>query len=147
MEKVIKLFHYISYIKYPILIIGIYFFYKPFFTNYSNLFESYNSGLIFLGLGIGLDSLKDYGKLTWIDKKVYHKPEIAKYYFLFLGFIIIIFIVVGAFGYFLTEETILNQLSIGLMVLGIGFLAVLKAGIQATMDFIDNEIENPDGDI
>lgn len=142
MEKVIKLFHYISYIKYPVLIIGIFFFYEPFFTNYSNLFESYNSGLIFLGLGMGLDSLKDYGKLTWIDKKVYHKPKIAKYYFLFFGLMVLNFIVVGAFGYFWTQETILNQLSIGLIVLGIGTLAVLKAGIQATIDFMENGSRN-----
>ena len=86
MEKVIKVFHYISFIKYPILIIGIYYFYKPYFSEDVNILENLNTGLIFIGTGLGLDSLKDYGKLTWFDKKIYHKPKIAKYYFSVLGF-------------------------------------------------------------
>ena len=139
MNKVIKVFHYLSFIKYPILIIGIYYFYKPFFSENSNLLENYNYGLIFLGLGMGLDSLKDYGKLTWLDKKVYLKPKIAKYYFSILGIVILSVIVSGIIGYFSTEKNTLKELSIGFIIFGIGTIGILKAGIQATKDFMKME--------
>lgn len=139
MEKVIRVFHYFSFIKYPILTIGIYYFYKPFFSENSNLLENYNYGLIFLGLGMGLDSLKDYGKLTWFDKKVYHKPKIAKYYFSILGIVILSIIASGVIGYFSTEQSTLKELSIGFIIFGIGTIGILKAGIQATKDYIETE--------
>ena len=139
MEKVIKVFHYFSYIKYPILIIGIYYFYKPFFSENSNLLEDYNYGLILLGLGMGLDSLKDYGKLTWLDKKVYHNPKIAKYYFSVLGLVILSVIISGIIGYFSTEQNALKELSIGFIIFGIGTIGILKAGIQVTKDFMETE--------
>lgn len=139
MEKVIKIFHYISFIKYPILIIGVYYFYKPYFSETKNIFENFNYGLIFIGLGLGLDSLKDYGKLTWFDKKIYHKPKIAKYYFIILGLLILSIIIAGMIGYFNAKENVLKELSIGFIVLGIGTIGMLKAGIQATKDFIESE--------
>lgn len=138
MDKVIKIFHWLSYIKYPILIIGIYYFYTPILFENQNLLESYNNGLIFLGLGMGLDSLKDYGKLTWLDKQVYHKPEIAKYYFIFIGFVFTGFIIFGVIGYFSSEVSVLKELSIGFIVFGLGSLGVLKAGIQVTKDFMES---------
>lgn len=139
MEKVIKLFHYFSFIKYPILFIGIYYFYAPYFSEGNNLLESYNYGLIFFGLGMGLDSLKDYGKLTWLDKKVYHKPKIAKYFFIVLGLAIFMVIIFGIMGYYSTEQNTLKELSIGFIIFGIGAIGVLKPGMQATKDFMENE--------
>lgn len=139
MEKVIKIFHYISFIKYPISLIGMYYFYKPIFFGNANLLESYNYGLIFLGLGIGLDSLKDYEKLTWIDKKVYHKPKIAKYYFIFFGFLVLGLIASGVIGYFTKEDNVIKELSIGFIIFGFGALSVLKSGILATKDFMESE--------
>jgi len=114
-----------------------YYFYKPLFIKSTNLFENYNYGLIFLGLGMGLDSLKDYAKLTWIDKKVYHKPKIAKYYFSIVGLVIMGLIISGIIGYFSSDQNTLKELSIGLIIFGIGTIGVLKAGIQVTKDFME----------
>lgn len=139
MKNIIRFFHYLSFIKYPILVIGIYYFYKPILSENSNLLENLNYGLIFLGLGMGLDSLKDYGKLTWLDKKVYHKPKIAKYFFVLFGLLILSLIIVGLIGYFSTEKNALKELSIGFIIFGIGTIGVLKAGMQATKDFMETE--------
>ena len=140
MEKVIRIFHYFSFIKYPVLIIGLYYFYKPLFSKSSNFLENYNYGLIFFGIALGLDSLKDYGKLTWLDKKVYHKPKIAKYYFGLFGLAILSIIIFGIIGYFSTEQSILKELSIGFIIFGIGTIGVLKSGIQATKDYMENKL-------
>lgn len=140
MDKLIKILHYTSLIKYPILLIGIYFFYKPLLIENSNLYEDYNHGLIFFGLGIGLDSLKDYQKLTWLDKKVYYKPKIAKYYFLVLGFSIFSIIAVGILYYFRAEQSVFKELSIGFIIVGIGSLGLLKSGIQTTKEYIERTV-------
>lgn len=137
MEKVIKFFHYLSFVKYPILVIGLYFVYQPLLSEHSNLLDSYNNGLILLGLGIGLDSLKDYKKLTWLDKKVYHKPHVAKYYFCALGAIILTFIALGIYGYFSTDQNALKELSIGFVIFGIGAIGILKSGIGATKQYME----------
>lgn len=94
-------------------------------------------GLILMGLSLGLDSLKDYGKLNWLDKKVLHKPKIAKYYFIILGLLILSLIVNGMLGYFSTEDSNTKELSIGLIVFGIGCIGFLKSGIQATKDYME----------
>jgi len=105
MEKLIKIFHYISFIKYPLLLIALYFCYKPVLLDQIDFLENFNIGLIFLGLAIGLDSLKDYEKLNWLDRKVLHKPKIAKYYFIYLGLIIFGFIFLGLKNYLSQDDS------------------------------------------
>ena len=86
---------------------------------------------------MGLDSLKDYGKLTWLDKKVYHKPKIAKYYFSAMGFMVFAIIISGVIGFFSTEQSSMKELSIGFIIFGIGTIGVLKAGMQVTKEFME----------
>ena len=137
MNSIIRLFHYISFIKYPLLAVAVYFCYRPVLFDDSNYLGDTNTGLIFLGLGISLDSLKDYKKLTWLDKQVLHRPKLAKYYFALIAMIILGTIIVGAKGYFSAEKNNLKELSVGLIVLGIGAIGFLKSGIEATKSYID----------
>ncbi|MEM8895917.1 MAG: hypothetical protein AAGC88_15145 [Bacteroidota bacterium] len=139
MEKVIRAFHYLSFIKYPILLIGLYFYSKPFFSDGDDMLSNMNTGLIFVGIGISLDSLKDYGKLNWLDKTVLYRPALAKYYFILLGVAILSLIFVGIKGYLSTNENNLKELSIGFIVFGVGMIGFLKSGIEATKKYIDEQ--------
>ncbi|MEM9299133.1 MAG: hypothetical protein AAF149_15000 [Bacteroidota bacterium] len=139
MEKLIRIFHYLSLIKYPIMLIGLYYCYRPILFDDSSFFQDINLGLIFIGLGIGLDSLKDYGKLNWLDKKVLHKPKIAKYYFIIFGLIILGLICIGIKNYLSTDDSKLKELSIGFIVVGIGLIGLLKSGIEATKNYMNRE--------
>ncbi len=139
MEKLIKVFHYLSFIKYPLLLIALYFCYRPIVLDKIDFLEDLNNGLIFLGLGIGLDSLKDYEKLNWLDRKVLHKPKIATYYFIIMGLIIFGFIFLGIKGYVSVDDSKLKELSIGLIVTGIGTIGFLKSGIEATKSYIEKQ--------
>ena len=141
MEKTIKIFHYISFIKYPLMLLGVFFSYRPlFFPDASpGMFADQNTALIFIGLALSLDSLKDYNKLTWLDKKVYHRPKVAQGYFFIAGIIIAFFIGVGIWGYFIAADTPVGELSFGLIVLAIGMIGLLKSGIDATMSYIKEE--------
>ena len=144
MEKVIKIFHYVSFIKYPILIIAVYYMYLPFFDTSVNMLESYNKGLIIFGFAMSLESLKDYNRLTWLDKKVFHKPKRAKYYFIILGILILSLIIMGCIGYFSSRESILKEIGIGLIVTGIGTIGLLKSSIEVTKDFMEKEASKED---
>ncbi|MEM6686602.1 MAG: hypothetical protein AAF617_12545, partial [Bacteroidota bacterium] len=142
MEKVIRIFHYISFIKYPILIMAVYYMYKPYFTDGVNKLESYNTGLIIFGVAMAFESLKDHKRLTWLDKKVFHKPKIAIYYFIILGCMIITIIAMGCVGYFSAKEGILKEVGMGLIVTGIGTIGLLKSGIEATKYYMEIEVSN-----
>ncbi|MEL7121779.1 MAG: hypothetical protein AAFO07_20185, partial [Bacteroidota bacterium] len=71
-----------------------------------------------------------------LDKKVYHRPNVARYYFLFAGLIILIFMVVGVWRYFKADDSPIKELSFGIIVLAIGMIGLLKSGIDATMSYI-----------
>ena len=121
------------------MLLGLYFAYEPILMEKSDTLTGLNTGLILIGLGISLDSLKDYGKLNWLDKKVLHKPKIAKYYFIFIALCILGMIIIGLNAYFSTEDSKLKELSIGIIVFGIGTVGFLKSGIQATKDYMETE--------
>lgn len=43
-EKVIRIFHFISFVKYPILLLGLFFVYRPILSEASDLFVDFNTG-------------------------------------------------------------------------------------------------------
>lgn len=49
-----QLFHYLSYLQYPLMLIGVYFSVKPLIFGLDNIWKDYSSLLVFVGLGIGL---------------------------------------------------------------------------------------------
>ncbi len=134
---IFKVFHYVSFIKYPIMILALYFLYRPILNDQLDMVEGFNTGLILMGVGLGLDSLKDYKKLNWLDRQVFHRPKFAKVYLAVLGVIIFSLILLGLKEYFSTHDTKTKDLSIGIIVFGIGAIGFLKSGIQAAKDVED----------
>ena len=62
MEKLIRAFSYVSFIKYPIMLAAVYFAYKPVILGQTDFLTGMNTALILIGVGFSLDSLKDYEK-------------------------------------------------------------------------------------
>lgn len=138
MTKVLTVFHYLSFIKYPLLLLALYFVYWPIISGNAPVPKDLNNGLIFMGIGVGLDSLKDYRKLNWLDRQVLHKPKRAKYYFIVIGLIILSFIVMGLQGYFSAEDHTLKDVSMGLLIFGIGMIGFLKTGLEVTKNYMES---------
>ena len=120
------------------MLLAVYFVYEPILMGKSNTLTGLNTALILMGIGLSLDSLKDYGKLNWLDKKVLHKPNIAKYYFILIGIGIVSMILIGLKAYFSTDDNALKELSIGIIIFGVGMVGFLKSGIQATKDYMES---------
>ena len=131
-------FHYISYIQYPLMLIATYFVLSPYINeieqlkkNPDLLFKNLNLTLIFMGLGISFSSLQDTSKTqNKFSKKIWENPKKGKIMIAFMSFMILCSLIFGLIGYFSTEIGILKELSIGIIVLGLGMFGLLKASIE-----------------
>ncbi len=131
-------FHYISYIQYPLMVIGLYFAFKPYFLEIEQLqenpdliFKNLNSLLIFMGLGVSFSSLQDTSKTqNKFSEKIWKNPKKGKIMIAFISLMILCSLIFGLIGYFSTEVGVLKELSIGIIVLGLGMFGFLKAAIE-----------------
>ncbi|WP_405567256.1 hypothetical protein [Polaribacter sp. Asnod6-C07] len=95
------------------------------------LFKKLNLTLIFMGLGISFSSLQDTSKAqNKFSKKNWENPKKGKIMIAFMSFMILCSLIFGLIGYFSTEVGVLKELSIGIIVLGLGMFGLLKASIE-----------------
>ena len=126
-----QFFHYVSYLQYPMMAVGLYFVLQPYFNDFNEMFNSLNRALVFVGLGISLSTLQDTTKTqNEASRKIWESPKKGKLFLILMSAMTLFFIVSGLFGIFASEEAILSELSLGLVVIGIGFLGILKAGSE-----------------
>ena len=132
------LFHYISFLQYPLMLIGLYFAFKPYFLGIEQLrenpdliFKNLNSLLIFMGLGVSFSSLQDTTKTqNKFSEKIWKNPKKGKIMIAFISLMILFFLTFGLIGYYFAKVGVLKELSIGIIVLGLGMFGFLKAAIE-----------------
>ena len=116
-----NIFNIISYFQYPLAILAIYF----------TILEDFNSFLIFMGLAISFSTLQDTNKIqNKFDKVILENPKKGKIFFVFVTVLAFFLIFLGICGYLITENEKAHELSIGTLVLGIGFISMLKTGLE-----------------
>jgi len=93
--------------------------------------EDYNTFLIFLGLGFSVSTLQDTTKTqTKLDKIIMESPKKGKYFLVLTSIMTFAIIFYGIFGYVISENEKITELSVGFIVLGIGLISLLKTGIE-----------------
>lgn len=120
------------------MIVGIYFAIEPYLQGIERLkespdliFQSINSTLIFMGLGISFSSLQDTTKTqNEFSKKVWESPVKGKIMISLMSIMILFLLIVGLVGFYSVEIGILKDLSFGLIVLGLGMFGLLKAAFE-----------------
>jgi hypothetical protein len=126
-----SIFHYISYLQYPLLLIAIYYVFVPILQGFDNPWFSINKALIFMGIGISFSSLQDTQKTqNNFSKKVWENPKKGKFFLLLMGLTMALFLVVGIFGLYSADEAILKEISLGTIVLGIGYMGLWKSAME-----------------
>lgn len=131
MKNFKDLFQMISYLQYPLMVIGLIYVYKPLFLGKENMFEDYNNALIFSGLAIGFSTLQDTTKTqNKISKRVWENPKWGKIFLIYITIMTFFFILIGIIGLYLSSENAIKQLSIGILVFGIGMIGLLKAALE-----------------
>lgn len=136
MKNVKQTFQVISYLQYPFLVLALIFVGKTAYDRsylgvQDTFLSNFNTALVFYGICISFSSLQDvtktqnkFSKNIWESKR---KGKFALY--LFTSFVFLLFIL-GGIGYFTTTNQVLAELAIGLVVLGIGFIGLLKVAIE-----------------
>jgi len=124
-------FHYISYLQYPLMLIAVYYGIRPYIDGFDTVWTNYNNMLIFMGLGISFSTLQDTRKTqNKVSKKIWESPVKGKIFLAFLSLLILFFILIGLYGIYISDSDILQQLSFGTIVVGIGLIGMLKAAIE-----------------
>ena len=133
MKNLTQIFHTISYFQYP-LILGSLWFYIPFIVSLLNGnadWAKLNYTLIFFGITVSFATLQDTKKTSLkFEKKIWKNPKRGKIFIIGIAFLVFSLLIFGIFGYFLASNKIIQEVSFGIIVLGIGFIGFLKTGIE-----------------
>jgi hypothetical protein len=132
-----RLFHFVSYLQYPFMLLGLFYCYKPVLSNLSNVFTNldallieFNKALVFLGLGVSLSTLQDTTKVqNKFSQRIYENPRKTKRFLVVMTFQTLLFLTLGIIGQ-VGSNKYLQELSFGLISLGVGFIGMLKAAIE-----------------
>lgn len=133
-----SIFHYISYLQYPLILIGFYFALSPYMMGMEKLrenpdliFENLNNLLIFMGLAVSFSSLQDTTKTqNNFSKKIWENPKKGKITIITMSVMILLILIMGLIGYLNANNGILKNLAVGLIILGLGMFGFLKAAIE-----------------
>jgi hypothetical protein len=126
-----SIFHYISYLQYPLLLIAIFYVLEPILQGFEYPWLSINKALIFMGIGISFSTLQDTHKTqNNFSKKVWENPKKGKFFLILMGMTMLFFLIVGIIGLYAAEEAILKEISLGTIVLGIGYMSLWKSAME-----------------
>lgn len=132
-----RLFHLVSYLQYPCMLLGLFYCYKPVITNLEGfmnnidaLLVEFNKALVFIGLGTSLSTLQDTTKVqNKFSQRIYDNPRKTKFFLWIMMIQSVIYITLGLIGLFGSIK-FLQELSFGLIALGVGFIGMLKSAIE-----------------
>jgi uncharacterized membrane protein len=128
MQDTKKLFHYISYLQYPLMLVGLVFCVIPFFGDINSIWVEYNKALVFMGLGISMSTLQDTTTTqNALSKRIYQNPKQARLFLIMIFLQMLFFTALGLYGLFLSDHSPMKDLSLGLISIGIGMVGILKA--------------------
>lgn len=126
-----NVFHKISYVQYPLVLIGMFYAFKPYYEGFDTIWENYNYTLIFFGLGVSFSTLQDTTKVqNKFSKKIWENSKKGKLALVIAGLMALSFVLMGLFGIYSSKNEVLQQVSFGMLVLGIGLIGMLKASIE-----------------
>ncbi|UII30546.1 hypothetical protein LVD17_19840 [Fulvivirga ulvae] len=131
MKAAKSIFHYLSYLQYPFIIIALFYAYKPLISDLNTIWDDFNKVLIFMGLGISLSTLQDTKKVqNKLSKKIWENPKYSRVFLIYLFSLIIIVIAFGLYSLLFTNNKHLQEISSGVVVFGIGLIGLLKTAIE-----------------
>lgn len=114
------------------MVVGLWFIIRPLILKDQGSFlENYNMALIMIGLGISISTLQDTAKTqNKASRKIWEDPGKGKFMIILFSVAILVMIGSGLFFYLATTQSVLQEVSIGIMVVGIGSISMLKAMIE-----------------
>lgn len=135
MVKVKQIFHLISYLQYPLLLVALGYMAHPYFagldTFWQTFWPSVNNALIFSGLAISFSTLQDTTKTqNNFSKKIWESPRKGMLALWMISITTLAFLAVGMYGLYVSKGGIVKEVSFGVLMLGLGYIGLLKTAIE-----------------
>lgn len=126
-----KIFHTVSYLQYPLMLVGVYYSLRPYMNGFNSIWEDFGNVLLFMGLGISFSTLQDTTKTqNKISLRVWENAAYGKRMILGTSFVTLFFILIGVYGFFFFKNTIPKEFSIGVIAFGISMIGLIKAMLE-----------------
>ncbi len=130
-NKVTQIFQVISYLQYPLMLVALGYMLVPYFSGFERFWTSVNQALIFAGLGISFSTLQDTHRTqNELSKKIWQDPKKGKIALIMIATTALILLIVGLFGFLIADHGIVKEVSMGTLMLGIGYIGLLKTAIE-----------------
>ena len=99
--------------------------------NLNTYLRNMNNILVLTGLAVSFSTLQDTKKVSMkFEKKIWENPKTGKIFIRILIMFTLFTLTFGIFGYFITANEIIKEVSFGTIVLGIGLISFTKTGIE-----------------
>ncbi|WP_139276262.1 hypothetical protein [Sinomicrobium oceani] len=128
-----QVFHLISYLQYPFMLVATGY-YIPFVISLAQRHPDWgylNYALLLFGVALSFSTLQDTAKTqNKFSKKIWESPEKGRMALLLLAMLAFGFIACGLLMHCFSSSEVTSNIAVGVIVLGIGFVGVLKSGIE-----------------
>lgn len=144
MSNVKSLFHTISYVQYPLMLIALFYTVVPYVSGFDVFWSSINQALIFAGLAISFSTLQDTQKTqNDFSKKIWQSPQKGKRALMFIFVTALAMLVFGLYGFFVAKDGVVKEVAFGTLMLGIGYIGLLKSAIEMFENHRVDNAESP----
>jgi hypothetical protein len=131
MDKVKQWFHAVSYVQYPLMLVGLGYMVYPYIAGFDKFWPSLNSTLVFFGLAISFSTLQDTRKTqNNFSKKIWENPRKGMIALAAIAVTTGLFLVLGMVGFLMTQAGIIKEVSFGTLMLGLGYVGLLKSAVE-----------------
>lgn len=131
MSNIKNLFHTISYVQYPFMLIALFYAFVPYIQGFDVFWQSINQALIFAGLGISFSTLQDTTKTqNNFSKKIWENPKKGQRALMFIFFSALVMLALGLYGFYVAKDGVVKEVAFGTLMLGIGYIGLLKSAIE-----------------
>lgn len=131
MSPITRAFHVISYLQYPLLLVSLFYVVQPYFDGFQGFWQSFNKALIFAGVAISFSTLQDTTRTqNEFSKRIWQDPRKGRRALIVLAASAAVMLIVGLYGFLAAPTGIVQEVAFGLLMLGIGYMGLLKAAIE-----------------
>lgn len=141
MSRLLRMFHYLSYLQYVFLGLALYFGVKPFIWQTKASWNDVNNELLFIGIALSFSSFYDIKKKHRLMDIVFGKKKTRKMFLITSFIYILLLFFLGFYSLLFTKNKYLNELSVGILVFGLGMLSILKMSIEIAKNYDENDHE------
>lgn len=147
MRATTRLFHVISYLQYPLLLVCLYYAVRGGMAapgvkvnGWGAVLAAANNALVFAGLAISFSTLQDTRTTqNEFSKKVWQSPRKGMITLWAIALSTAAMLLVGLYGFFANTGAI-QELATGLMMLGLGYIGLLKSAVEM---FENHRLDRP----